>query len=149
MDTVKFNETLETLRPYQKEGLEIMSTSGRWLECDDMGLGKTVTTLTSFMSKVDLTGQRALILCGTIAMGVWQHELQKWFNEKSVIYAGTPAKRKKIWEEFEKDEDTHFLITTYAMLKELPRGWAGVFADERASWAEFPLYHAASNFVKM
>ena len=52
MDTVKFNETLETLRPYQKEGLEIMSTSGRWLECDDMGLGKTVTTLTSFMSKV-------------------------------------------------------------------------------------------------
>ena len=130
MNMEKLQETMEALRPYQKEGLQIMESKGRWLECDDMGLGKTVTCLTSFMSKVDLTGKRALILCSTIAMGVWQLELKKWFNESSVIYSGTPAKRKKIWQAFSEDEDTHFLITTYAMLKELPKGWTAVFADE-------------------
>lgn len=107
-----------------------MSTRRRWMECDDMGLGKTVTCLTSFLSQVDLTSKRALILCGSNAMGVWQDELKKWFNLSSVIYTGTPAQRKKLWKQFEQEEETHFLITSYAMLKELPHGWSGVFADE-------------------
>ena len=130
MNQERMQETLATLRPYQKEGIQIMESRTRWLECDDMGLGKTLTCLTSFLSKVDLEGQRVLILCSTIAMGVWQEELSKWYDQKSVIYTGPPAKRKKIWAQFESDQDTHFLITTYAMLKELPYGWTGVFADE-------------------
>ena len=130
MNQERMQETLATLRPYQKEGIQMMEPRTRWLECDDMGLGKTLTTLTSFLSKVDLEGQRVLILCSTIAMGVWQEELSKWYDQKSIVYTGTPAKRKKIWAQFEADQDTHFLITTYAMLKELPYGWTGVFADE-------------------
>jgi SNF2 family DNA or RNA helicase len=63
-------------------------------------------------------------------MGVWEDELKKWFNLKSLIYTGTPAKRKKLWAQFEAAEDVHFLITTYAMLKEMPLGWDALFVDE-------------------
>lgn len=130
MNSEKMKETWEELRPYQKEGVHTMEPRTRWLECDDMGLGKTLTCLTSFLSKTDLTGKRVLVLCSTIAMGVWQEELSKWYDQKSLVYTGTPAKRKKLWAQFEADPDTHFVITTYAMLKELPKGWTAVFADE-------------------
>ena len=86
-----------------------MESRTRWLECDDMGLGKTLTTLTSFLSKVDLEGQRVLVLCSTIAMGVWQEELSKWYDQKSIVYTGTPAKRKKIWEQFENARNVYTL----------------------------------------
>lgn len=127
---VKLPQVRERLRPYQAAGVEMMDKRTRWLECDDMGLGKTVTCLTSFLSRVDLTGQRVLILCGVNAMGVWQQELHKWFNLDSIIYAGTVAQRKKIWAQFQEQTEVHFIITTYGMLKELPFGWLGVFADE-------------------
>lgn len=129
MDITK-TETWSKLRPYQIEGVSQMEHSRYWLECDDMGLGKTVTCLTSFLSKVDLTGKRVLILCGVNAMGVWKEELMKWFGLQSFIYNGTPTKRKQLWITFTAQTNTHFLITTYGMLKELPYGWEGVFADE-------------------
>ena len=85
----------------------------------------------SFFEKTpDLTGKRCLVLCSTNAIGVWNEELRKWFNVRSLNYTGTPTQRKKIWARFERDEDIHFLITTYAMLKELPYGWEVCFADE-------------------
>lgn len=131
MENAKMQQTLQTLRPYQKEAIEKMSHKHCWLECDDMGLGKTVTCLVSFLQRTDLTGKRVLILCGANAMGVWQEELLKWFDLKSTLYTGTPAKRAKILDTFKEHlKETHFLITTYAMLKELPRGWEAVFVDE-------------------
>ena len=120
----------DKLRPYQKEGVEQMIKQARWLECDDMGLGKTITCLTSFLERTDWKFSRALILCGTNAMGVWNEELRKWFGIRALNYHGTPQQRKKIWARFERDEGIKFLITSYAMLKELPHGWEAVFADE-------------------
>jgi SNF2 family DNA or RNA helicase len=127
---VRLPQVREKLRPYQAEGVDIMDKRTRWLECDDMGLGKTVTCLTSFLTRTDWQHSRALILCGTNAMGVWNEELRKWFGIRALNYHGTPAQRKKIWANFERDEGIKFLITTYAMLKELPKGWDGLFADE-------------------
>ena len=124
------NEVVVKLRPYQLDGLTKMLGRKRWLEFDDMGLGKTLTCLTTFLVQADLSSRRALILCGKNAMGVWKQELDKWFSEPSIIYSGTVAQRKKIWEEFETRTDVHFLITTYSMMKELPKLWEGVFADE-------------------
>lgn len=130
MDT-DLQETLSSLRPYQLAGVEKMHQRNTWIEADDMGLGKTVTSLVSFFEKTpDLTGKRCLVLCSTNAIGVWNEELRKWFNVRSLNYTGTPTQRKKIWARFERDEDIHFLITTYAMLKELPYGWEVCFADE-------------------
>lgn len=134
MSTEKEKQTLAhvlaQLRPYQLAGVDLMKDHSRWLVCDDMGLGKTVTCLTSFFSKTDWKYNRALILCGSNAAGVWEEELHKWFGMEATIYHGTPAQRHKIWEQFENNRDHKFLITTYAMLKEIPKGWDAVFADE-------------------
>lgn len=130
MDKELYEQTLAMLRPYQLDGVKKMASRDRWIEADDMGIGKTLTCLTSFFGKVeDLEGKRCLVLCSTNAMGVWKEELRKWFGVTSLMYTGTPTKRKKIWNQFEQ-EGHLFLITTYSMLKELPEGWEGVFADE-------------------
>lgn len=127
----KLEEVLQEMRPYQIDGLKQMAARHAWIEADDMGLGKTLTCLASCLSKIgDLAGKRCLILCSTISVGVWNEELRKWFDLRALNYTGTPQQRKKTWARFERDEDIHFIITTYAMLKELPRGWDAVFADE-------------------
>jgi SNF2 family DNA or RNA helicase len=118
------------LREYQASGIEAMKLSNRWLECDDMGLGKTVTCLTAFLKKTDWHYGRALVLCGTNAIGVWNEELRKWFGIRALNYHGTKQQRMKTWERFKQNTGIKFLVTTYAMLKELPQGWDGVFADE-------------------
>lgn len=139
----RVRQVYSELRPYQQEAIEQMRGSSRWLMCDDMGLGKTVTCLTSALQKAFLYhvyGQsgkktRLLVLCGTNAMGVWREECEKWFNMSATVYAGTPKQREKIWKQFVEEEtkrgpEPHVLITTYAMLKELPQRWLAMFCDE-------------------
>lgn len=131
-------ETEQMLRPYQVDGVKQMEPHSRWMMCDDMGLGKTVSCIVSALQKEEKmttpSRRRMLVLCGTNAIGVWKQEFMKWAGLESVVYAGTPSKRKKIWKDFEDNYDTingpRVLITTYAMLKELPKGWLAMFCDE-------------------
>jgi SNF2 family DNA or RNA helicase len=117
---MKVEEVYNHLRKYQKEALEFMAPLRRILEYDDMGLGKTVTVLTDIESKHKEEGTyNFLILCPKNALYVWQEEIHKWFDKKSIIYTGTPAKRKKLWNLFLHSEDTDYLITTYAMASEI------------------------------
>lgn len=123
-------KTYNQLRPYQKEAVNIMSKRNKFLEFDDMGLGKTLTTLVVSMQKLPEDNWKVLVACPTNALYVWKEEIYKWFQLDSLVYAGTPKQRKKLWDTF-KTDDTHFLVTTYAMLKELPRtGWTGLICDE-------------------
>lgn len=127
----KLQETWERLRPYQKEGVQQMRGRTRWLMCDDMGLGKTVSCIVSSMQASNFYKRtRLLVLCGTNAMGVWKQEFEKWTDVKPTVYAGTPTQRKKIWAAFDAETGYKALITTYAMLKELPKGWMAMFCDE-------------------
>lgn len=130
----KLLNTWECLRPYQKDGVLQMQNRSRWLMCDDMGLGKTVSCIVSSLQKAEsLRRTRMIVLCGTNAMGVWKQEFEKWTDVRPTIYAGTPTRRKKTWQEFDAacdDGALHALITTYAMLKELPKGWLAMFCDE-------------------
>lgn len=130
----KLQNTWELLRHYQKEGVRQMHGRTRWLMCDDMGLGKTVSCIVSSLQKASrFPRTRLLVLCGTNAMGVWKQEFEKWSDVRPMIYAGTPAQRKKLWAVFDQasqDGNLHALITTYAMLKELPKGWLAMFCDE-------------------
>lgn len=127
-------ETWDKLRPYQKAGIQQMQSRNRWLMCDDMGLGKTVSCIVSALQRVHTsTRTRVLVLSGANAMGVWKQEFEKWAGIKATVYSGTPTQRRKIWEQFHADEEKHemqAMITTYAMLKELPPGWAAMFCDE-------------------
>lgn len=138
MENLKLRETEQALRPYQAEGVKQMEPHGRWMMCDDMGLGKTVSCIVSALQKEEQLATpsrtRMLVLCGTNAMGVWQQEFDKWAGIRTMIYAGTPTKRKKLWKQFDDElgspGSARVVITTYAMLKELPKGWLAMFCDE-------------------
>lgn len=128
MDTTKVQQEL---RPYQIEGMKKMNTRTKFLNFDDMGLGKTLTSLTACLNTQNEAQYFVLITCPQNALYVWKEEIKKWFNKDSMVYAGTPKQRKQLWEQFNHAKDCHFLITTYAMLKELPRrGWTAMICDE-------------------
>ena len=134
-------KTWDQLRPYQKEGIEIMKGRTHNLNFDDMGLGKTVSTLwTALYKSRDIFAakqiypdipyqQMILIVCPSKALYVWKNEIQNWFGYSSIIYTGTPKQRQKTREEM--FYTSAFVITTYGMLKELHEyAWRGIIADE-------------------
>lgn len=113
-------DVYDSLRPYQRDAVDILNQRPRALHFDDMGLGKTVTTLTSNeMLLENRPISNTLILCPTNALYVWQGELEKWFGKESIVYKGTPAKRKKIWKEYLESYQCRYLITTFGMLREI------------------------------
>lgn len=135
------SKVLSQLRPYQKEGIDIMKTRRHNLNFDDMGLGKTVSTLWTAIYKardIFVDGQlhdkepykaMILIVCPKKALYVWKEEIAKWFGYSSIIYTGTPKQRKVLREEM--FYENAFVITTYGMLKELiGYRWRGIIADE-------------------
>ena len=98
MQTTTMHETSRQLRPYQYDALMKMQYRDRNLEFDDMGLGKTVTTLMSITLKLEHT-ERVLILCPKNALYVWRDEIEKWLGLTSIVYAGTPKQREKLWQQ--------------------------------------------------
>ena len=128
MDTT---EVQKQLRPYQLSGMQKMMRRTKFLNFDDMGLGKTLTSLTACLTMQDKEHYFILITCPQNALYVWKQEIEKWYHLNAMVYAGTPKQRQKLWEQFNTEKGWHFLITTYAMLKELPhRGWTAMICDE-------------------
>ena len=142
METIinlKLHDVYRQLRPYQKEGVDIMLGRRHNLNFDDMGLGKTLSTLWTAIQKADDIFKNSpaegpyyemiLIVCPKKALYVWKNEIDTWFGFNSLIYTGTPKQRQKL-----KDEHFYkvpFVITTYGMLKELIGfRWRGIIADE-------------------
>lgn len=110
----------EKLRPYQQEAVIFMRKNPRTLMFDDMGLGKTITTLTSIYKAIEEEGiNNVIIFCPKFALYVWQLEIRKWFDADSIVYTGTPKKRKDQWNHFLASHQVCFLITTYAMMDEI------------------------------
>lgn len=133
----KLQEVYGKLRPYQRDGVNIMYGRKHNLNFDDMGLGKTISTLWTAIYKADDIfknedghySSMLLIVCPKKALYVWQNEIENWFGYESIIYTGTPKQRQKLRDEaFYKKA---FVITTYGMLKELlGYSWRGIIADE-------------------
>lgn len=110
----------DKLRTYQKEAVEFMLRQPRCLEYDDMGLGKCLTSIsaieTVYNPNIPFT---VLIVCTKKGLYVWEEEITKWTGKKSIVYHGTPSKRKKAWDRFICDCEVDYLITTYGMLDEV------------------------------
>lgn len=134
----------DVLRNYQKEAAEFMLKQPRCLEYDDMGLGKCLTSIavteTVYNPNKPFT---VLIICTKKGLYVWEEEIKKWTGKKSIVYHGTPAKRKKIWDSFIMDCEVDYLITTYGIMDEVMtrtqiakqtekfnNGWDILIADE-------------------
>jgi len=120
---------LPPLRPYQLEGIKVLTSSGRHLLADTMGLGKTVTVLKSVEQ---LQSFPCLIVATKNALGVWESEIEKWLGMESVIYSGPPVKREQAWQDF-TSHDVPFIVTNYAFIGEIANRkpwWPTIVADE-------------------
>ncbi|MBS0618897.1 MAG: DEAD/DEAH box helicase [Spirochaetes bacterium] len=72
-----------TLRPYQKQGLgfllKLYNAATGGILADDMGLGKTVQSIAAMAVIAAQKKQaRFLVVCPLAAMGVWEHELERF-----------------------------------------------------------------------
>jgi SWI/SNF-related matrix-associated actin-dependent regulator 1 of chromatin subfamily A len=73
--TKKIRAKGRTLFGYQKRGIIWMSSRKRVVNCDDMGLGKTAQSLCAIPSADDVG---VLVICPSIAKGVWKREVAIW-----------------------------------------------------------------------
>lgn len=126
------------LRPYQQEDVDKMVEKRRWLVYLDMGMGKSLTTL---LAAMELERFPIVILCPKSAMGVMANELEKWFDMPSVIYTGTPAKRKKQWQEF-VTKGHKVIIANYAMAEELGKNFGKITGITKKANKQGGMYKA-------
>ncbi len=110
----------ETLRPYQKEGVDWL----RYLErggfagilADEMGLGKTIQTLAWLLLprlRKDLQKLPALVVCPTSLVVNWAEEAKRFTPDLKVhIVAGQD--RHKSWHMLKESD---LVITSYALLR--------------------------------
>jgi superfamily II DNA or RNA helicase len=106
---------LETLRPYQKEGIAWLydraTNDGAALLADDMGLGKTLQTL-SLIHLLKDSNEPTLVVCPTSLLGNWQAECKKFFPELNTLILHGP-KRKDY---FSVAHSADIVITSYALI---------------------------------
>jgi SNF2 family DNA or RNA helicase len=103
------------LTPQQLEGIQFIKDHNyRCLVADRAGSGKTYMVLQALLDQPSTFP--VLIICIKVGLPVWKNELIKWFNETSVVYAGTPTQRKEL---HAKVLSSKFVIATYAMFDEL------------------------------
>lgn len=75
-----------TLFGYQKRGIIWMASRKRVVNCDDMGLGKSLMALGSLP---DAANSGVLVICPSIAKGVWKREAGIWRDDfKVTILSG-------------------------------------------------------------
>lgn len=89
--------------PHQKEGIELLAGSKRFILADDMGLGKTGT---SIIAALETNAKKILIICPASLKINWEREIKIYTDRPTYIAEG-----KKI------SLDTDFLIVNYDILK--------------------------------
>ncbi len=111
------NEEAISLRDYQVEGAKWLYQVGRGINADQAGLGKTPETLfaTGGWDEPE-RGPQTLIVCPSVAIGVWVRELKRWLDQDALIFSGTPKQRGKLTEEYldtPLELRPRYVITTY------------------------------------
>ncbi len=127
----------KVLRPYQRTGVKWMKMLSDFglggILADEMGLGKTLQTIAFVMSQYEKTKKPTLIVVPTSLIFNWKAEIEKFAPEANVtVINGAPELRK---ESAEKMDDSHFVITSYGLLKNdlplyLSTQFAYCFIDE-------------------
>jgi SWI/SNF-related matrix-associated actin-dependent regulator 1 of chromatin subfamily A len=88
---------------HQKEAIEKLVGSKRFILADDMGLGKTTSTI---IAALETSAKRILIICPASLKINWQREIENYTNRSSFICEG---------KKYSNDED--FVILNYDILK--------------------------------
>jgi superfamily II DNA or RNA helicase len=131
-------ELEQTLRPYQREGVDWM----RFLECngfggilaDEMGLGKTIQTLAWIelqRTTEAARGRPTLIVCPTSLVDNWAEEAARFTPALSVLRISGPD-RHDLWTHV---GEANIVVTSYALLRRdldqhLEHHYAAAILDE-------------------
>ena len=112
------NEHQLKIRYYQVQGILHLVAMNRFLLGDDTGTGKTLMSITAlcYVWAKD-PNAKVVILTNKSVVGQWAREFEKFCvpGEINVITCiGTPAKRQKVYKEFEASKGPTVLIMGYA-----------------------------------
>jgi len=97
-EALQWDEGDQYLYPYQRAGIEFLSTARRALLADEPGLGKTVQAIRALKTLKD-RGEDvfpAMIVCPNTLKKNWEREFAKWWPEVSVqVISGTATQKRK------------------------------------------------------
>ena len=112
-----------SLRYYQVIGVLHLIFADRFILGDDCGLGKTIQTITALAALWERgEARRTVVVTIKSSVRQWEKEFYKFLEEGTVrifLCVGSPAKRKKIYEEFlAYNQGPVVLIVGYATLRQ-------------------------------
>ena len=136
-DLPKVEEINKFVKNFQKEGAEWLAEGKSKIFADDMGLGKTMQSLLA-ASSLMRSGEigTCLIVCPVTLINNWESEIVKWlpnFTFQTLASFSKKDERERAWRSCLGS--THFIITNYEHLRELPKsieekGLDLIIADE-------------------
>lgn len=101
------------LYPYQEKGVQYGLYRRSALIGDEMGLGKTLQAIALSILKREVFGfEKVLVVTLASLKEQWKREIERFTDEKAVIVAGNPLKRRAIYE----GNGRLFTITNYEAL---------------------------------
>lgn len=87
-----------TLYPFQQEACERMVDRGQMLLAMVMGAGKTPTTIAAVETLLEQGDiNKVLVVAPASLKYQWAREISKFTTSKSIVIAGTPKEREKLW----------------------------------------------------
>ena len=113
------------LFPYQEYGAKFMIQTllqkGVVLNCDDVGLGKSPQAIeTAAYMRANHGTNKILIVAKKSLVSQWKTDVfHKFLNEDCTIIGGTPAKRKKIYEDFDKQPSGAMVISYHTLFNDV------------------------------
>ena len=108
-------------KSFQKEGIKWLMEGNSRILADDMGLGKTLQAL-SASSELITSGKvgKVLIVCPSSLTTNWCEEINRWLPFFTAMQiTNTGRKKNEIWKTLM--HFSHFLITNYEQLREMPK----------------------------
>lgn len=111
---------LDSLYPFQRDGVRWLLEHKGGILADDMGLGKTVQVVTALrvlFNRGDI--RTVLVVCPKGLLATWEREFSKWAPELGVGVVTPPRSiREKSWRAINRRR--HVLLTNYEQLREPP-----------------------------
>jgi len=102
-----------TLYPYQEKGVRYGLYRRAALIGDEMGLGKTLQAIALSVLKREVFGfEKVLVVTLASLKEQWKREIERFTDERAVVVAGNPMKRRAIYE----GNGRLFTITNYEAL---------------------------------
>ena len=113
--------------PFQRVGIEFLSSHKNALLSDEVGLGKTLQAISSALH---LNCKKVLVVCPASVKRQWSREIQKFTTKTCQVIDGTLKQREQQYR-----QDCMFFIVNYELiLKDLPAlnsiTWDMIIADE-------------------